>query len=253
MQRTLLVFMLILIGLAALLELTGIAPGAGVLAIPFFVLLLAALILQRAMHPSTEARSVTALNIPAGPGPARLEIIFGAGHLVLSGGADTGLWVSGEAHGALTQQTGRDGTLRLGQPFSLLGRARADWRLALGAAPWQRVRIEAASSQVELDLSALDVETLVLECGAATLNARLPRRGEVSLQVSGGRSVLVVPAGTPAVITSLIRLGEAEVDQAHFSPGGALGSWVTPGFTDGPGALHVTLKGGLGKVEVRGE
>ncbi len=253
MQRVLLIFMLILAALAALLELTGIAPGAGVLAIPFFVLLLAALILQRAMHPSTEARSVTALAIPAGPGPARLDVVFGAGHLVVSGGAGEGLWVGGEAHGALTQQTGRDGTLRLGQPFSLLGRARADWRLALGDVPWQHLRIEAASSQVELDLGALEVERLVLECGAATLEARLPRRGDVSLQVSGGRSVLVVPAGTPAAITSLIRLGEPVVDPAHFVPGAQAGSWATPGFSDGPAALYITLKGGLGQVEVRGE
>ena len=146
--------------------------------------------------------------------------------------------------------------IKLSQPFSLLGRAHADWRLGLADVAWRLIKIEAVSTHTRLALDNLNVEQLVLEMAGGTLYASLAA-GEASLQISGGRAVFHIPEGVPTEIVSEIRLGEVKIDERRFTPAPEGERWTSPGYAaaaqDAPEAiLRLTLKGGLGSVEVNG-
>jgi hypothetical protein len=84
--------------------------------------------------------------------------------------------------------------------------------------------------------------------GGGTLDATLPHSGEASLQISGGRANLHLPEGTAAEIVNEIRLGEVLVDEGRFRPDANGMRWTSPGADP----LRLTLKGGLGTIEVKG-
>ncbi len=252
MQRWLMIVVVVLLAAAALLDVTGVVPGAGMLAIPFLVLLAAALYMVRTIRSPREATAAADLYVPLeDASTAQLDLKFGAGELALTADAPDGVLLAGHLIGAAQPRVQRqDSTaaIRLRQPFSL-GRRHAHWRLALSpAVRWQEVRLAVGAADVQLALSALEVGALVLESGASTLTATLPRAGEVLLEMSGGRVTLRIPADAAAVVTNRIKLGEVIIDEAHFAPDAARVHWTTPGVTDAP--LHVTLSGGLGTVEV---
>ncbi len=237
---------------ALALEISGVAPGAALQVLPFLILLGAALLLWRAVWPGAAAREQTALDVPLDSAAhAQLDLTFGAGELTLTGAAPPGALISGSASGPARthiRRTAEGVSVTLGQPLSLL-RQRATWRLALNpAVRWTSVRLRLGASAASLDLSQLAVEKLTLEAASTTLQATLPASGDVTLQISGGRARLCIPTGAAAIIRSEIRLGEVIVDEGHFVPAGNETAWATAGIA--PAALSITLKGGLGTVEV---
>ncbi len=251
-QRFLLVVLIALLIAAVLLDLTGVAPGAGVQAIPVLVLLGAGLLIWRAVWPRRAAEAAANLNIPAeGETRVRLDLRFRSGDLALAADVPSGVLVSGTLAGAFTRQVRRsDGAVavRLGQPFALAAPARADWRIALSpAVTWEQVRLALGASDARLDFSALPLESLAIDAVSTALEATLPRAGEVSLHVAGGRCVLRVPPGVDAEIVSDIRLGEVRVDEARFRVVEAGRRWV---LGEGSPALRIRLAGGMGRVEV---
>ena|GEM_PF-4271298 len=250
--RFLLVVLVALLIAAVLLDLTGVAPGAGVQAIPVLVLLAAGLLIWRAVWPRRKAETAADLHISAaGEARARLGLRFRSGDLVLATDAPSGALVSGMLSGAFTQQVRRSGgaaAVRLGQPFALATPARADWRIALSPAiTWEQVRLAVGASNVRLDLAVLPLESLFIDAVSTALEAVLPRAGEVSLHIAGGRCVLRVPPGVDAEIVSDIRLGEVHVDGARFCVAEAGRRWSAG---EGSPALRVRLAGGMGRVEV---
>ncbi|NPV66647.1 MAG: hypothetical protein HPY64_05830 [Anaerolineae bacterium] len=247
---------IVIVALAAALtlEISGVAPGAALQVLPFLVLLGAALLLWRAVWPGAAAREQTTLDVPLdGAVRARLDLTFGAGELTLSGDAPPGTLISGAASGPARTHVRRAAegvSVTLGQPVSLI-RQRAAWQLALSpAATWTSIRLRLGASAASLDLTHLPVEKLTLEAGGTTLQATLPAAGDVTLQISGGRTRLRIPAGAAAIIRSEIRLGEVIVDEGHFVPAGSETAWAVAGIAPVSATLSITLKGGLGTVEI---
>ncbi len=246
---------LVIVALVVVLALeSGIAPGAGLQVLPFLLLLAAALFLGRAVWPGRAARTQTTFAVPlAGAERARLNLTFGAGDLTLNDQALPDMLICGTGAGPARTQTRREGTavsVVLRQPFSLL-RGRAAWTLALSPAiAWESIRLQLGASTARLDLGKLTIGNLTLEIGGTTLEAILPAAGRVTLHISGGRARLRIPMDIAAVIHSEIRLGEVIVDEAHFRPDGGGMAWATPGVTPETAALAITLKGGLGTVEI---
>jgi len=239
---------------ALALEISGIAPGVGLQVLPFLLLLAAALLLWRAVWPGQAAQTQTVLDVPlAGARRARLELTFGAGELILSGDAPPDALIGGTGSGPARVRVQRDAdaaSVTLGQPLSLR-RQRAAWGLALSpAVMWESVRLQLGAATARLDLGGLAIGSLTLETGGTTLEAALPAAGGVALQISGGRARLLVPGRAATVIRSEIRLGEVIVDEARFRPDGSGMAWATPGATPETAALAITLRGGLGTVEI---
>ena len=260
MQRRSLLILIGLLSAAILLDVSGLVPGAGMLAVPLLVLLSAALLVGRALRPSAEAQREQPLHIPRDAAQAaRLEILVGAADLALGSGVEGDALLGGVCRGTVRQQVDAEAAepaLKLSQPFSLLGRAHADWRLSLADVTWRLIKIEAVSSHTRLALVDLHVEQLVLEMAGGTLYANLAA-GEASLQISGGRAVFHIPEGVPTEIVSEIRLGEVKVDERRFSPAPEGDRWTSADYATAveasPAAiLRLTLKGGLGSVEVNG-
>ncbi len=246
--------MVALFAAAALLDVTGLAPGAGVGAIPFLLLLAAGFAVWRAVWPGQAAPTTTDLALPLdGALAARLDLTFGAGDITLAGDAPAGLLLAGTYAGAVSHRvsrTGEEAAITQRQPLSLV-RRRADWRLSLSpAVTWAQIRLTLGASRATVDCTGLVVENLALEVGRTALDVVLPRRGAVSLQMSGGRVNLRVPAGVPAQVFNDVLLGQVIVDEGHFTADETRETFATPDFVAGPEALHLTLKGGLGTIEV---
>lgn len=254
-RRTLTIVVLVILALALGLELTGIAPGLGLQTVPFLVLLLAALFLWRSVWPERGAVAASELDVPLdGARVARLEATFGAGAFVINTDAPQSTLLAGALGGPARSRVTPEGdhtTVRLTQPLSLV-RRRSDWRLALSpAVMWEAITLRLGAAEARLDLRRLDVQDAMLEAGGTTLTVDLPAAGHVTLQTSGGKATLRVPASTPTVIHSEIRLGQVIVDEAHFQPGDSGMDWQAGDVLPDAPALHLTLKGGLGTVEVR--
>ena len=254
-QRVLLVAVVVLLGGAALLDVAGVVPGAGVGAIPFLLLLAAGFAVWRAAWPRRAAETATDWDIPLlGVGSARLDLTFGAGELSLSAETPAGILLAGRCAGAARQRVDRadgEAAITLRQPLSLLGRRRADWRLMLSpAVTWGRIRVAVGASQAALDFSGLAVEALILEAVRTRLEALLPRRGEVVLQLSGGRATLHVPGDVPAEVINEVLLGAVTIDKGRFTADETGERWVTPDYAGGEDGLRLRLKGGLGEIRV---
>ena len=261
MQRRSLLILIGLLLVAVLLDASGLVPGAGMLAVPLLILLSAALLVGRALRPSAEAQAEQAIHIPRGTAQAaRLELLVGAADLALGSGGDGEDLLGGVCRGAIRHQVDAQAdepAIKFNQPFSLLGRAHADWRLDLANVAWRAIKIEMVSSHARLALVDLNVENLVLEMAGGTLFANLAA-GEASLQISGGRAVFHIPERVPTEIVSEIRLGEVKVDESRFTPAPEGDRWTSSGYAEAaqnsPSAvLRLTLKGGLGSVEVNGD
>lgn len=251
-SRRMLIVIAVLMVVIIVLDVTGLVVGAGRSTLPFLLLLGAALLLWRAVSPRTAATTETALAVPVDDAQsASLDVKFGAGVFRLAAGAGD-VFLGGQCVGTVKQQVDRAAdqtTIILRQPMSLV-RRRADWQLVLATGiPWQQIRLMLGASEAMLDLRDLRVADLLLETGGTTLDAHLPERGQVALQISGGEATLHVPADVPVAIASEIRLGEVQVDTGLITEEDGA-RWVTPGYVDGMDALHIDLKGGLGKVRV---
>ena len=84
-----------------------------------------------------------------------------------------------------------------------------------------------------------------------TLAVQLPRAGAVLLHISGGSTTLHLPVGAAVQIRSEIKLGEVKVTAAGLVADEAAQQWASPDFVEGPDAMTVVLKGGLGTVNVQ--
>ncbi len=247
-------FVALLLVVVVILDVSGIAPGAGRQVIPFLALLLASLFIWRSVWPSQISESTGTLDIPVEAAQAaRLHLTYGAGDLAVAADAPAESLLAGEFAGSVRQQIERDAdatTVTLRQPFSLM-RRRANWRIGLSpAVNWQQVKLTLGASNARVDCSGLPVEALLMETGGTTLDVHLPVRGTVSLQLSGGSATLRVPSGSAVEIVSGIRLGEVRVDEARFLPDASGMNWATGDFAGGDDALRISLRGGLGSVEV---
>lgn len=254
-RRTLTIAVLVLLLLAVGLELSGIAPGLGLQTLPFLVLLLAALFLWRSVWPQRSAAATSELDVPlAGVHAARLETTFGSGSFTLDTESPDDVLLAGAFGGpARPRVTTEDAVtaIRLTQPLSLV-RRRSDWRLALSpAVSWELIALRLGASEARLDLRGLDVRQASIEAGGTTLTVDLPAAGAVTLQTSGGKATLRVPSGASIVIHSEIRLGQVIVNEAHFQPEESGMDWQAGDVLPGEPVLYLTLKGGLGTVEVQ--
>lgn len=252
----LLIVVVVLLILAAGLELTGLATGLGMQTLPLLILLAAGLLVGRAVWPERSAQTEDMLHIPREAATdAELDLTFGAGTFALGAGEPGDSLVTGSLRGTARHSVARGGgvaRITLRQPLAVF-RRRADWALALSPdVTWGRLHLMLGAAQAGLDLHALAVQAAVIEVGGTTLQARLPASGSVLLQVSGGRTTVIIPAGAAVEIESEIRLGDVQVDEARFQPDASGMRWQAAGDGTRP-PLRLTLKGGLGAVAVRSE
>lgn len=262
LQRLLLLLIIFLTGAAALLALTGIAPGVGGQAIPLFILLLAAVLIGRAVWPGRRATTVTTWVVPnEGASQVSLDLLLGAGDLVVTMDAPEQVLLSGQFTGPVRHKIKDGGGIPLiwvrPQPhFNLRGRRRADWQIALNPAVfWDEIKVVTGAVTACLDLAGMRVRRLEVDAVSTTLTITVPHTGETFvLHAAGGRATLRIPTGTAAEIINEIRLGEVRVAEAHFKPGHRPDEqrWasISPDLANAPLTSRIILRGGLGVVEV---
>ncbi len=255
-RKVLTIVVVVLLILAVGLELTGLATGLGMQTLPLLILLAAGLLVGRAVWPERSAQAEEKLHIPREDASgAELDLTFGAGALGLGAGEPGGPLLEASLSGAARHTLARGGgvaRITLRQPLAVF-RRRANWALALSPeVTWQRLHLMLGAALAAVDLRALAVQDAVIEVGGTTLQARLPASGSFLLQVSGGRTTVIIPAGAAVEIESEIKLGDVQVDEIHFQPDASGMRWQAAG--DGTRApLTLMLKGGLGTVEVLAE
>ena len=198
---------------------------------------------------------------------ASVDVTYGGGDLVISGGAEPGLLASGElasAHGARleTEFRTQNGSARLEirprlpeseDGHALLGAGSGE-RLTLnltGAVPLD-LEVEAGATNARVDLRELTIPTLRFSTGAANSHLILPARGVTRAELHAGAAALVieVPPGVAARIrTSGSGLSRFEVDQSRFQP--VEGGYQTEGFDSAQDRVDLLLQTGLASVEIR--
>ncbi|GAB4576290.1 MAG: hypothetical protein Kow0077_31970 [Anaerolineae bacterium] len=256
MSRRLLTIVLTVLLLVVLaLELSGAVPGIGVQTLPLLILLLAAVLVWRAVWPERASGAAQALAIPRGEHDhAALDVTFGAGELRLEPGHDPAVLLGGDLEGGaqpVVMQSAARVSIQLKQPFSLL-RRRAVWRLAYApGVSWSQMRWRLGAAQAHLDLRAAEVHTCQIEAVGTTLAVWLPASGTVTLEVSGGHTTITVPRDAPVTVESVIRLGEVTLPEAGFEADESGMRWTARGAVPDAEGLAITLKGGLGTVTLR--
>ena len=116
---------------------------------------------------------------------------------------------------------------------------------------WAHLKVMLGASTADLDLRDLSIDRVTLETGGSALAIHLPRAGAVTLQISGGSVTVHLPVGGAVQVGNEMKLGEVNVKAAGLMSDEPAQHWATPDFVEGPDALTVVIKGGLGTVNVK--
>lgn len=190
------------------------------------------------------------------------RLIFGAGSLKVRAGGEQAIVgdfaVRGAAGlpGVAYSVSGGKGSLNIRaprkQPFFIFTGGRGyEWDLLLTNAVPIDLRIEAAASVSELDLSDVQLSALNVQGGLSSTTIRLPKKGAYAAHISGGLSTTTVyiPEGVAARIRVQGGLSSVNVDRARFPQVGDL--YESPTYATAENRVDLRLEGGLATLHVR--
>ena len=255
-------FVLIVIGLALLLDNLGLLGNINVWALlwPLILILLGGWILLGTIFrraPTTEH-----VSIPAnGAQRARIKIGHGAGRLNIGAGAAVGVLMEGDFGGGLDyrSQTEED-ELRVNMrvpeqifPFGWSPGFTLDWTLSLSPDVALALDLDTGAGEARLNLTDLMVKELYLKSGASSTEIDLPskaRQTRVSIEAGAASVKIHVPTGVAARIRSRGGLSSIEVDQSRFSPMGQ-NEYQSPDFETSENRVEMDLQMGVGSIQVQ--
>jgi hypothetical protein len=122
--------------------------------------------------------------------------------------------------------------------------------------------VNSGASEVYLDLSELQVQTLAFDTGASGARVRLPTRGSTNASINAGVSnlVLEIPPGVPARIRAEGGLAGFTIDEQRFPslgrgegiPGLALQrEYRSPDFDNAPNRVDLKISAGAASIRVQ--
>jgi hypothetical protein len=207
---------------------------------------------------------------------ADIEINHDAGRLEVTGGAREGLLAEAVASGADSDRLVRTYTVQNGVGrlrLSVEGRGLGGLfrngdespQLAVRlsrAVPLSSLQLNGGGSEINVDLSELQVQRLQLNAGGSNGRLRLPSRGTTAGEVNAGASNLTIeiPTGVAARIRAQGGLAAFTVDEQRFPPTGT-GEGI-PGlagqreyrsadFDGNSNRADLQISAGAARVEVR--
>ncbi len=243
--------------LAALAVVTGSLAAAWVLAVA---------------NPSTShSLSITSESISVkseGAQSARLNLTVAAGDLTLTGGAPSGLLLSGGSQGTVAEASEqRVSVIRSGGRSTMDVRLNTDWNFQFpprrGSSSSPRwilrhaegiptdIRIETGASDLALDLRELNVQRLNVDGGAADIDVVLPANaGRTTAEFSIGAADLdiTVPDGVAAQIDFDGGISSLNIDESRFPKQGD--RYVSPDFESAANRVSIKIEAGVSDITI---
>jgi hypothetical protein len=258
---------LILIGVALLLNNFGLLPGnVWELAWPLVLIVLGlSFIVGRQPGPRRARSSVEEALALDGATSARVTVSHGGGRLLVTSGAPSDQLYAGRFGGAIARKVRRvsdqlevslrpagDNWQEWSDPGGWGdGQGRLDWTIAFNAAVPLTLSFETGAAKTDLDLSNLKVVELSLQTGVSATTVAFPTNAGATRAVvkAGVASVhLRIPDGVAARIVGQMGLGALNVDERRFPRNGKL--YASADYTTAANRIDLNIEGGLGAIDV---
>jgi hypothetical protein len=257
--------LLILIGVLLLLSNLGLLPAnVWSLIWPSFLVILGLWILFRRYFRGSTAEPER-ISVPLeGAHKARVVVSHGAGRINIRGVADPGQLLSGQFNGGADVRVDRsagmlDVDLRadVGRGFDfafpwIWGPASAlDWTFNLSPDVPLSLEMKTGASELNLDLTSLQLTDLRLETGASSSEITLPERaGMTRVFIEGGATSvkLRVPEGVAARVKTEGGLAEFKIDTSRFPK--TAGGYESSNFDGAENKVEIRAEVGLASVSV---
>ncbi|MDX9991078.1 MAG: hypothetical protein RBS68_03410 [Anaerolineales bacterium] len=251
-------FLLIAVGGLFGLQAMGLVDDITNFLWPLFLMALGAWILFGALiRPKTDFSENESFSIDLqGAERVEFELNHGAGRVVVTGGAPSGVALSGvEGSGMESKSHLAAGILAVkvdaGPSFlPFLGPEGGIWQFRLTNEVPVSLNIDAGATSMDFDLTDVKLSRFKLDTGASSTSLKLPREGQPYVEIeSGAASVdLGVPAGMAARIQ--VEGGASSVSiEARFAPVGN-GLYQSSDFEGAADRAEIHLNGGANSISV---
>jgi hypothetical protein len=188
---------------------------------------------------------------------ARLTVNHGVGRLQLNAGASGPDFLTGNSAAGLNYSSHMSGdqlevSVDAGPSvFPFIGPPGGVWNLQLNPSIATEVMLHAGASQIELDLTELQLTRLTYEGGASSMKISLPAgvdRFTSHIRTGASSIELRVPDGTAARF-AITGPGSPNIDQTRFPPAGQ-GVFESPDFARASRQAEVTIEGGATSIRI---
>lgn len=145
-----------------------------------------------------------------------------------------------------------DITMRSGNFFFFGVRPDVDWQVSLSRLPRLSIDLDGGASDIELDLSNLQVSDLNIDAGAASVEARMPASaGHVNATIDAGAAdiTVIIPEGVAARIDSDVIAGSLSIGEGRFPRAGDV--YISPDFDTAANRIDLEIDAGASSVTIR--
>jgi hypothetical protein len=223
----------------------------------FLILLGGWIILGVYWHPvSADAET---FSIPLdGAQEADIKFDHGAGHIEIRGGASSNELLNGAVGRGMNYSSRRVGSgieakISAGPSFvPFIGPDSGVWRFRLNQDIPLRLSVEAGASQIDLDLSSLNIVRARLETGASASHVTAPARGASLLDIDAGAASIDirVPEGTQARIRLKDGVTSVDIDTSRFTRLDG-GLYQSAGYDQAANRVDINIEAGFGAITIK--
>lgn len=186
---------------------------------------------------------------------AAVTIHFGAGRLLLAGGAPPDELLSGSFGGGVIHRLDPDGDVArvtLRAPDALPSFEGREWDVALNEAIPLTLNVSTGAAEALLDLTQTQARRLDMHTGAGRVELDVPAaagRSAVHVEGGAGEVIIRVPDGVAARISGQAVLGSLDVDETRFAA--SSGAWESAGYDTAANRVEIAVRFGAGRVQIR--
>lgn len=252
--------MLVVLGVLFLLRTSGVILDVFGWFWPIFLILLGVWVLTgRGSVQKWSASSQDNFSIDLqGATQLALDFDHGMGAIQLSGGAPTGVAVTGTQAQGMDIKNKRVGDrldveIDAGPSFlPFIGPDGGVWRFLVSEQVPLTLDVDAGASSLDFDLSALKVTSMKVDMGASSLQVKLPANaGYTQLSINCGAASLdlSVPQGVAARLRFKDGASSFDIDLTRFPMQGS-GLYQSADYETAINKVEITLDGGANAVKV---
>ncbi len=200
------------------------------------------------------------VSIPLEADEAQVNIDFGAGELIVAGGAPAATLLSGSFDGVEYRVASTDGVQRVHLTSPMLNfphwnfgvASHRRWTVALNPNVRLSLGVKTGACDTRLDLRDLRVSRLNVETGASSTHIIAPAHaGYTEIRGSSGAASIniEIPEGVAARIHVSSALSSVTVDQGRFPNIG--GEYRSPDYETAANTVDIRLEGGVGTFSIQ--
>jgi len=195
-------------------------------------------------------------------GAAKMELDFdhGAGAVQISGGAPTGVAISGSKASGMDVSSHLAGdslsvNLNAGPTFiPFLGPDGGEWRFQLTQEVPVAIKVDAGASSMDFDMTDIRLSFLGVDTGASSLKVKLPANaGHTLVDIEAGAASidLLVPAGVGARIRFDQGVSSMDIDEQRFPFFAASANLrQSADYDSAANKVEINLEGGASSIRI---